>query len=264
MLCTHAGLYEDCPQKYYAKEHDENSKYHCDVIHYSYSGVFKKLKQNQQSAESAAHPQTISIMSSVYKPPHAIKSKDSKEKVIIQPKYESMTEFPSLASPSSSPSPCSPSSPSYRQNQGYEEPTVKPTMNYRGFLDETERKNQENLKRLSLDPETTNKILRKSGWEIFKLTPSSVVIKRFAEYINSNEPNQSPNQLPNHSHTTYMLQQQALQESEKRRIHESTIHEESEDDIEIDLNSSYSDDENGHDSINHNNDIYNSINEDLN
>lgn len=128
-------------------------------------------------------------------------------------------------------------------------------MNYRGFLDETERKNQENLKRLSLDPETTNKILRKSGWEIYRLTPSSLVIKRFVDYINSDQPS-------NDSSSIHLLQQRALQESEKRRIHDSTIYEDSEDDIEIDLNTSYSDDENAH--TNHNNDIYNSINEDLN
>lgn len=130
-------------------------------------------------------------------------------------------------------------------------------MNYRGFLDETERRNQENLKRLSLDPETTNKILRKSGWEIYRLTPSSVVIKRFVDYINGDH---SLNDSP----SIQVVQQHALQESEKRRIHDSTIYEETQDDIEIDLNSSYSDDENDHETINHNNDIYNSINQDLN
>lgn len=214
-------------------------------------------------------------MSSVYRPPHANKSKDPKEKVIIQPKYESMTEFPSLSSspslpsfpslpslpssssPSTPLSPLSPSSPTYTQKQAYEEPTVKPTMNYRGFLDETERRNQENLKRLSLDPETTNKILRKSGWEIYRLTPSSVVIKRFVDYINGDHSLNDPPSIQ-------VVQQHALQESEKRRIHDSTIYEETQDDIEIDLNSSYSDDENDHETINHNNDIYNSINQDLN
>jgi hypothetical protein len=141
-------------------------------------------------------------MAGVYRPPHAKKTEKG-PKIIIQPKYDSVMEFPSLSA------------------HTYEAQSQKPTMNYKGFLDETERKNQENLKRLSLDPETTNKILRKNGWEIYSLAPHDEIIRRFSDYIHSDgEP-------------VSRSQEGLTQQSEKGRVYDSTIYEETENELDL-------------------------------
>jgi len=144
-------------------------------------------------------------MASVYRPPH-VKKTEKGAKLLTQPKYESVSEFPSLSS------------------QGYEPHHQKPTMNYKGFLDETERKKQEDLKRLSLDPETTNKILRENGWEIYKLAQRNEIIERFTNYIHRDSSLEK-----NLSQT----QQRSTQQSEKGRVYDSTIYEESEDENDL-------------------------------